>query len=86
LEILRFKHRWEIQAVSCEMQTHFRSFPPERFTEKVLGAISRFMRPKAKLFAVKYRGILDVVHLQGLQKKFWAHGHDFCIQKRSCLP
>jgi len=68
------------------MQTHFRSFPPERFTEKVLGAISRFMRPKAKLFAVKYRGILDVVHLQGLQKKFWAHGHDFCIQKRSCLP
>jgi len=64
---------------------HFGSSLRARFTEKVLGAISRFMRPKAKLCAVKYRGILDVVHLQGLQKKFWAHGHDLYIQKQSCL-
>ena len=67
-------------------QTHFRSFLPARHTEKVLGAISRFLRPKTKLFTVKYRRILDVVRLQNLQKKFWAHCHDFCIQKRSCLP
>jgi len=28
--------------------------------KKVLGAISRFMRPKMKLFAVKFRRILEV--------------------------
>ena len=31
------------KAVSCEIQTHFRSVPAARFTEKVLGAISRFV-------------------------------------------
>jgi len=58
---------------------------PARFTEKVLGACLRFMRPKAKLFTVKFRHNLEVLHLQGLQKKFWAHFYDLCVQKRSCL-
>jgi len=33
---------------------------------KVLEAILRFMRPKMKLFAVKFRRILEVFALQGL--------------------
>jgi len=43
------------------------------------------MRPKTKLMAVKFRRILEVLCLQGLQKKFWAPFHDLCVQKRSCL-
>jgi len=38
-------------------------------------------RPKMKLFAVQFRRILEVLCLQGLQKKFWAHFHDLCVQK-----
>jgi len=34
-----------------------------------MGAFSRFLRPKSKLFAVKFRPILEVLCLQGLQKK-----------------
>jgi len=34
-----------------------------------VGAISRYVRPKTNLFAVKFRRILDVLYLQGLQKK-----------------
>jgi len=45
---------------------HFESSLPASFAEKVLGAYSRFMRPKTKLFAVKFRRILDVLRLQGL--------------------
>jgi len=37
--------------------------------KKVLGAFSRFMYLKTKLFAVKFRRILDVLRLQGLQQK-----------------
>ena len=81
-------------AVCCWVQTHFGSSLPARFTEKVLGAFSRFMcpkmklfpeRPKMKLFAVQFRRILEVLCLQGLQKKFWAHFHDLCVQKWSCF-
>ena len=91
------------EAVCREVETHFGSSPLARFTEKVLGAISRFMcpktklfaakldalwkysaskvyrissgrmftvmHPKTKLFAVKLRRILEVLRLQGLQKK-----------------
>jgi len=46
-----------------------------------MGAFSRFMRPKTKLFAVEFRRIFDVLYLQGLQKKFLAHFHDLCVQK-----
>jgi len=74
------------EAVCLKVQTHFRSSLRARFTEKVLGAFSRFMRPKTKLFGVKFKRILDVVRLQGLQKKFWAQFHDLCVQKRSCFP
>jgi len=42
------------EAVSREILTHFRSFLPARFTEKVLGAFSQFMRPKIKLFSMTF--------------------------------
>jgi len=43
---------------------------PARFTEKVVGAIPHFVRPKTKLLAVKFRRILEVFALQALQKIF----------------
>jgi len=73
------------EAVCREIQMHFRSSPLARFTEKVLGAISRFMCPKMKLFAMIFRRIFQVLRLQGSQNKFWAHIYDLCVQKRSCL-
>ena len=73
------------EAVCYEVQTHFGSFHLSRFIKKVLGAFSQFMRPKTKLIAMKFRRILEVLCLQGLQKKFWATFHDLCVQKRSCL-
>jgi len=38
-----------------------------------------------KLFAVKFRRILEVLCLIGLEKNFWTNFHDLCVQKRSCL-
>jgi len=73
------------EAVCREVQTHVRSFRLASFAEKVLGAISRFMCPKTKLFAVKFRRIFKVLRLQGSQNKFWAHIYDFMCPKRSCL-
>jgi len=64
---------------------HFGSFRLACFLKKVLGAFSRFLRPKMKLFAVKFRRILELLSLQVLQKKFWAQFHDLCVQKRSGL-
>ena len=54
------------EVVSCEVRTHFGSSLPASFAEKVLGAYSRFSRPKTKLFAVKFRRILEVLCLQVL--------------------
>jgi len=39
------------KAVCSEVHTHYASYLPASFTEKVLGGISQFMRPKTKLFA-----------------------------------
>jgi len=49
------------EAVCREIQTHFGSSPPATVTEKVLGTISRFVRPKVKRFAAKFRRILEVL-------------------------
>jgi len=54
--------------------------------KKFLGAFSRFVRPKMKLFALEFRRIFEVLCLQVLQKRFWAHIHDLCVEKRSYLP
>ena len=53
-----------------EVQTHLGSPLPASFTEKVLGAISRVVRPKTKMkrFAVKFRRY---------KKKFLTHFLDF---------
>jgi len=61
-------------------------FSPCKVTEKVLGAFSCFLRAKTKLYAVKFRRIFDVFALHALYKMLWAHFHDLCVQKRSCLP
>jgi len=71
----------ENEAVCCEIQMHFGCFLPASFTENVLGTISRFVRPKTKLFKVKFRRILKVLRLQVLQKKFWAQFLDLCIHQ-----
>ena len=47
------------------LEVHF----PASFTEKVLGAIQRFMCSKMKQFAIKLRRILEVFALQALQKR-----------------
>ena len=54
--------------VCREVQTHFGSSLPASLAEKVLGAYSRFLRPKTKRFAVKFRRILDVLRIQGYKK------------------
>ena len=38
-----------------------------------------------EVYELKFRRIFEVLRLQGLQKKFWAHIYDLCVQKRSCL-
>jgi len=69
--------KWSCLPLSSDA---FGSSLPSSFTEKVLGAIPRFVRPKTKLIAVKFRCILEVLYLQHLQKKFWAQFHDLCVQ------
>jgi len=73
------------EAVCCEVQTHFGGFRLSSLIKTVVGAFSRFMRPKTKLFAMKFRRILEVLCLQDLQKKLWAQFHDLFVEKRSCL-
>ena len=74
------------EAVCRKFQTHSGSYLPVSFKEKVVGAIPRFVRPKTKLFAVKFRHILEVLCLQVLQKNLWAQFRNLCIRKGSCLP
>jgi len=71
--------------VCRDVETHFESSPLARVTKKFMGAFSRFMCPKTKLFAVNFRRILEVLCMQVLQKRFWVHYHYFFVQKRSCL-
>jgi len=52
------------EAVCCEIQTPFQSSLPPWFKEKFHEKFSPFMCPKTKLFAVKFRPILQVVRLQ----------------------
>jgi len=54
------------EAVCQEIQTHFGRSLLASFTEKVLGAIPRFVCAKMKLFAVKFRRILEAFAFQAL--------------------
>jgi len=54
------------EAVFREVQTHLGSSWPASFTERILGAITRFMGPNTKLFAMKIRHIMEVFALPGL--------------------
>jgi len=56
------------EAVCCEVQMHFGISLPASFKEKVVSAIPRFVCPKTKLFALKFRRILKVLCLRVLQK------------------
>jgi len=71
------------EVVCRGVQTDFKSSLPASFTEKVVGAIRQFVRPKMKLFAVKFRRISEVNRLQGLQKNFWTNFHDLCVQNEA---
>jgi len=64
----------------------FRKFSPFNLNKKGLGAFSRVVRTKMKLFTVEFRRILEILCLRLLQKKLWAQFHDLCVQKRSGLP
>jgi len=57
------------EGTSSEVQTHFGSSLPARFTGKLLGEISRVMHPKPKRFAVMFRRILEVLCLARFVKK-----------------
>ena len=57
------------KGISHLVQTHFGSSLPASFAHKVLGAISRFVHPKTKRFAVKFRHILEVLCLARFMKK-----------------
>ena len=63
----------------------FWKFSACKIYRKIVGAIPRFVRPKTKLFSVKFRCILEVLYLRVLQEKLWAQFHNFCVQKWSCL-
>jgi len=54
----------ENEAVCSQVQTHFGSYLAASFAEKVLGTYSRFLRPKTKQFAVKFRRISEVFPVQ----------------------
>jgi len=54
------------EVVSCDVQTHFGSFHLARYITKVLGALSLFLRLRKKLFAVKFRRVLDVFSMEAL--------------------
>ena len=73
------------EVVCYEVETNFGSFRLSSFIKNVLGAFSRLMLPKMKLFALEFRRILEVFCLRVLQKKFWAQFHDLFVHERSCL-
>jgi len=81
-------HDLSVKKWSCFLRSSdgFQKFSPCEVYKKVLGALSRLLRPKTKLFAAKFRRILEVLCLQGLHWKFWAQFHGLCVQRRSCLP
>jgi len=58
------------EVVSCDVQTHFGSFHLARLITEVLGALSPFLRPRKKLFALKLRRVLEVFSMQALLKSY----------------
>jgi len=61
-------------------------FSALKFCRKSSGRIFTIYASKTKLFSVKFSRLLEVLCVQGSQKKCWAQFHDLCIQKRSCFP
>jgi len=57
------------EAVYREVQTHFGTSPPPTLTKIFLGTLARFMHPKTKLFAMKFRRILKLLRSQCLEKE-----------------
>jgi len=53
-----------------ESSNTFWKFSAGKLYNEVLGAVSRFLRLKTKLFAVKFRCIFCVIRLQTVQKCF----------------
>ena len=59
------------------------TFSPCMLYIKCSGRIYTIYASKTKLFAMKFRRILEVLCLQVLQKRFWVQFHDLCEQKWS---
>ena len=76
-----------VQKWSCFLRfsNAFRKLLPCEVYEKRFGRIITTFASKAKLFALEFRRILEILCMQGLQKKFWAYFHDLCVQKWSCF-
>jgi len=94
-------HIFTIEAVFRTQHTGssdaFWEFSTCKVYKEVLGAFSRCLSLKSKLFAMKFRCIFWVIRLQSLQKcfgcifeiftlqvkkKFWAHFLDFASKKK----
>jgi len=67
-----------IQKRSCLLRSSdtFLTFLPCMLCKKCSGRIFTIYVSKTKLFAMKFRRILEVLCLQVLKKKFWAQFHD----------
>jgi len=72
------------EAVCHEVQTQFGSTPFARFTEKVLGAISRFMRPKRSRLLWSWDAFWKF-SLCEVHEKVLSAISRFMRPKRSCL-
>ena len=55
------------------------------FIKFVPDIFSYILHAKTKMFTVKFRRIVEILCLQGSQKKFWVHFQDLCVQKQRCL-
>ena len=73
------------EGICCEVQTHFGRSLPARFTEKSSGRNVRIYVSEKEAVCCEVQTHLGSFRLARLQKKFWAHFLDFCVQKRSCL-
>jgi len=64
------------EVVCYEVLTHYGSSLLATFGKKGLGTFLQLLRPKTKMFALKFRRILEVFILEDSQKEFWANFHD----------
>jgi len=72
------------EAVCRGIQTHFGSSPLASLREKALATISRILRPKTKLFAVKFRCISKVSACK-VYRKSCGCNFTMCVSKNEVV-